>query len=86
TSLAEFRCSHMSVYPAGLHIHAAPGKHCWICGGRAEEDPESPEFRLPRKLRESMKQEELADRLQSRTFAAVCQRKLKSTLKERFHH
>ncbi|KAI4788106.1 hypothetical protein KUCAC02_036065, partial [Chaenocephalus aceratus] len=32
----------------------------------------------------SMKQEELADRLQSRTAAAVCRRKLKSTLKERF--
>ncbi|XP_033992009.1 NLR family CARD domain-containing protein 3-like, partial [Trematomus bernacchii] len=32
----------------------------------------------------SMKQEELADRLQSRTPAEVCQRKLKSTLKERF--
>ncbi|XP_033971994.1 NLR family CARD domain-containing protein 3-like isoform X1 [Trematomus bernacchii] len=32
----------------------------------------------------SMKQEELADRLQSRTSAAVCQRKLKSTLKEKF--
>ncbi|XP_034080137.1 NLR family CARD domain-containing protein 3-like [Gymnodraco acuticeps] len=31
-----------------------------------------------------MKQEELADRLQSRTAAAVCRRKLKSTLKERF--
>ncbi|KAJ4922277.1 hypothetical protein JOQ06_021621, partial [Pogonophryne albipinna] len=32
----------------------------------------------------SMKQEELADRLQSRTAAAVCRRNLKSTLKERF--
>ncbi|KAI4798797.1 hypothetical protein KUCAC02_020483 [Chaenocephalus aceratus] len=32
----------------------------------------------------SMKQEELAERLQSRTAAAVCRRKLKSTLKERF--
>ncbi|KAJ4942768.1 hypothetical protein JOQ06_005282 [Pogonophryne albipinna] len=32
----------------------------------------------------SMKQEELADRLQSRTVAGVCQRKLKSTLKEKF--
>ncbi|KAI4796133.1 hypothetical protein KUCAC02_029423 [Chaenocephalus aceratus] len=32
----------------------------------------------------SMKQEELADRLQSRTAAAVCGRNLKSTLKERF--
>nr|XP_033934003.1 NLR family CARD domain-containing protein 3-like [Pseudochaenichthys georgianus] len=32
----------------------------------------------------SMKQEELADRLQSKTAAAVCRRKLKSTLKERF--
>ncbi|KAJ4943164.1 hypothetical protein JOQ06_005669 [Pogonophryne albipinna] len=31
-----------------------------------------------------MKQEELADRLQSRTVAGVCQRKLKSTLKEKF--
>ncbi|KAJ4945596.1 hypothetical protein JOQ06_024234 [Pogonophryne albipinna] len=31
-----------------------------------------------------MKQEELADRLQSRTAAAECQRELKSTLKERF--
>ncbi|KAJ4922280.1 hypothetical protein JOQ06_021624 [Pogonophryne albipinna] len=32
----------------------------------------------------SMKQEELADRLQSRTAAAVCRRNLKSTLKEKF--
>ncbi|KAM4624110.1 NACHT, LRR and PYD domains-containing protein 3-like [Polymixia lowei] len=32
----------------------------------------------------SMKQEELADSLESKTFAAVCQRKLKSNLKERF--
>ncbi|XP_033971981.1 LOW QUALITY PROTEIN: NACHT, LRR and PYD domains-containing protein 3-like [Trematomus bernacchii] len=32
----------------------------------------------------SMKQEELADRLQSKTNARVCKRKLKSTLKERF--
>ncbi|XP_034054461.1 NACHT, LRR and PYD domains-containing protein 3-like isoform X2 [Gymnodraco acuticeps] len=32
----------------------------------------------------SMKQEELAERLQSRSSAGVCQRKLKSTLKERF--
>nr|XP_033933989.1 NLR family CARD domain-containing protein 3-like [Pseudochaenichthys georgianus] len=32
----------------------------------------------------SMKQEELADRLQSRTAAAVCRRNLKSSLKERF--
>ncbi|KAJ4942853.1 hypothetical protein JOQ06_005365 [Pogonophryne albipinna] len=32
----------------------------------------------------SMKQEELADRLQSGTVAEVCQRKLKSTLKEKF--
>ncbi|XP_033974217.1 NLR family CARD domain-containing protein 3-like [Trematomus bernacchii] len=32
----------------------------------------------------SMKQEELAERLQSRTAAAACRRKLKSTLKERF--
>ncbi|KAJ4921582.1 hypothetical protein JOQ06_026266 [Pogonophryne albipinna] len=32
----------------------------------------------------SMKQEELADRLQSRTAAAEFQRELKSTLKERF--
>ncbi|KAK5852536.1 hypothetical protein PBY51_006389 [Eleginops maclovinus] len=32
----------------------------------------------------SMKQEELAERLQSRTRAAVCQRKLKSSLKEKF--
>ncbi|KAI4796135.1 hypothetical protein KUCAC02_029424, partial [Chaenocephalus aceratus] len=32
----------------------------------------------------SMKQEELAERLQSRTAAAVCGRKLKSTLKKRF--
>ncbi|XP_037605835.1 NLR family CARD domain-containing protein 3-like isoform X2 [Sebastes umbrosus] len=31
-----------------------------------------------------MKQEELADCLQSRTIAAVCQRKLKSNLKEKF--
>ncbi|KAM6988188.1 NLR family CARD domain-containing protein 3-like [Tautogolabrus adspersus] len=31
-----------------------------------------------------MKQEELADCLQSRTFGAVCQRKLKSNLKEKF--
>ncbi|KAJ4920337.1 hypothetical protein JOQ06_000027, partial [Pogonophryne albipinna] len=31
-----------------------------------------------------IQREELADRLQSRTSAAVCQRKLKSTLKERF--
>uniref|UniRef100_UPI0037E7E69A NLR family CARD domain-containing protein 3-like n=1 Tax=Semicossyphus pulcher TaxID=241346 RepID=UPI0037E7E69A len=31
-----------------------------------------------------MKQEELADCLQSRTFAAVCQRELKSNLKEKF--
>ncbi|XP_034067547.1 NLR family CARD domain-containing protein 3-like isoform X2 [Gymnodraco acuticeps] len=34
----------------------------------------------------SMKQEELADLLHSRTAAAVCQRKLKSTLKERFQY
>ncbi|KAK5896524.1 hypothetical protein CesoFtcFv8_009670 [Champsocephalus esox] len=32
----------------------------------------------------SMEQEELAERLHRRTFAAECQRKLKSTLKERF--
>ncbi|XP_033986604.1 NLR family CARD domain-containing protein 3-like [Trematomus bernacchii] len=32
----------------------------------------------------SMKQEELADRLHRKTFAAVCQRKLKSNLKEKF--
>ncbi|KAK5924515.1 hypothetical protein CgunFtcFv8_017124 [Champsocephalus gunnari] len=32
----------------------------------------------------SMEQEELAERLQSRTFAGVCPGKLKSTLKERF--
>ncbi|KAM4624463.1 NACHT, LRR and PYD domains-containing protein 3-like [Polymixia lowei] len=32
----------------------------------------------------SMKQEELADSLESKTFAAVCQRKHKSNLKERF--
>ncbi|XP_034096336.1 NLR family CARD domain-containing protein 3-like isoform X2 [Gymnodraco acuticeps] len=32
----------------------------------------------------SMKQEELAERLQSKTNARVCKRKLKSTLKERF--
>ncbi|XP_033971395.1 NACHT, LRR and PYD domains-containing protein 4E-like isoform X2 [Trematomus bernacchii] len=32
----------------------------------------------------SMKQEELADRLHSRLITGVCQRKLKSTLKERF--
>ncbi|CAI5669571.1 unnamed protein product [Oreochromis niloticus] len=31
-----------------------------------------------------MKQEELADRLQSKLFAAVCQHKLKSTLKKKF--
>ncbi|XP_042267498.1 NLR family CARD domain-containing protein 3-like [Thunnus maccoyii] len=33
-----------------------------------------------------MKQEELADRLQSRTRAAECQHKLKSNLKEKFQH
>ncbi|XP_049428057.1 protein NLRC3-like isoform X2 [Epinephelus fuscoguttatus] len=32
-----------------------------------------------------MKQEELADRLQSRTPAAVCQRQLKSNLQKKFH-
>ncbi|KAJ4921781.1 hypothetical protein JOQ06_026202 [Pogonophryne albipinna] len=35
-------------------------------------------------LKKSMKQEELADRLQSRLISGVCQRELKSNLKERF--
>ncbi|KAJ4920849.1 hypothetical protein JOQ06_022247 [Pogonophryne albipinna] len=35
-------------------------------------------------LKKSMKQEELADRLQSRSRSGVCQRELKSNLKERF--
>ncbi|KAJ4920843.1 hypothetical protein JOQ06_022241 [Pogonophryne albipinna] len=35
-------------------------------------------------LKKSMKQEELADRLQSRTRSGVCQRELKTNLKERF--
>ncbi|KAJ4922160.1 hypothetical protein JOQ06_021741 [Pogonophryne albipinna] len=35
-------------------------------------------------LKKSMKQEELADRLQSRLITGVCRRKLKSNLKERF--
>ncbi|KAJ4922163.1 hypothetical protein JOQ06_021744 [Pogonophryne albipinna] len=86
---AELRGSQWSVCPAasdsaGFHIYAAGGQHHHFCEERAEEVPEGSEFRLPRMLRESMKQEELADRLQSRSRSGVCQRKLKSNLKERF--
>ncbi|KAJ4918765.1 hypothetical protein JOQ06_022253, partial [Pogonophryne albipinna] len=86
---AELRGSQRSVCPAasdtaGLHIYAAGGEHHHFREERAEEDPEGSEIRLPRMLRESMKQEELADRLQSRSRSGVCQRELKSNLKERF--
>ncbi|XP_034096484.1 NLR family CARD domain-containing protein 3-like [Gymnodraco acuticeps] len=57
-----------------------------VLDGEDEEQRSSREAFLNISLHflRSMKQEELADRLQSITAAAVCRRKLKSTLKERF--
>ncbi|KAM8873944.1 uncharacterized protein AB9W97_015548 isoform 1-T4 [Spinachia spinachia] len=49
-----------------------------------EEDQESSEVPTGQSDRRSMKQEELAERLQSRLPAAVCQRELKSTQKKKF--
>ncbi|XP_034004747.1 NLR family CARD domain-containing protein 3-like isoform X7 [Trematomus bernacchii] len=57
-----------------------------VLDGEDEEQRRSREAFLNISLHflRSMKQEELAERLQSRTAAVVCRRKLKSTLKERF--
>ncbi|XP_068452411.1 NLR family CARD domain-containing protein 3-like, partial [Clinocottus analis] len=49
-----------------------------------EEDQESSEVPRGPSAQQSMKQEELADCLQSRLPAAVCQHKLKSNLKKKF--
>ncbi|XP_044214280.1 NLR family CARD domain-containing protein 3-like [Thunnus albacares] len=68
---------------------------CVECQGENEEVLDSEEEEQRRSSREAflkitlhflrrMKQEELADRLQSRTPAALCQHKLKSNLKEKF--
>ncbi|KAK5854417.1 hypothetical protein PBY51_015488 [Eleginops maclovinus] len=43
-----------------------------------------PEYLESQRRMRSMKQEELAERLQSRSASGVCQRKLKSSLKEKF--
>ncbi|KAJ4920850.1 hypothetical protein JOQ06_022248, partial [Pogonophryne albipinna] len=57
-----------------------------VLDGEDEEQRRSREAFLNISLHflRSMKQEELADRLQSRTRSGVCQRELKSNLKERF--
>ncbi|XP_071058457.1 NLR family CARD domain-containing protein 3-like [Pseudochaenichthys georgianus] len=71
-----------SDYPECLEIQ----REDEVLDGEDEEQRSSREAFLNISLHflRSMKQEELADRLQSRTAAAVCRRKLKSTLKERF--
>ncbi|KAJ4922127.1 hypothetical protein JOQ06_012486, partial [Pogonophryne albipinna] len=72
-----------SDYPEGLESQREEEE---VLDGEDEEQRSSREAFLTISLHflRSMKQEELADRLQSKTFAGVCQRKLKSTLKERF--
>ncbi|XP_067441698.1 LOW QUALITY PROTEIN: NLR family CARD domain-containing protein 3-like [Thunnus thynnus] len=57
-----------------------------VLGGEEEEQRSSREafLKITVHLLRRMKQEELADRLQNRTPASECQRKLKSNLKKRF--
>ncbi|XP_034082772.1 NLR family CARD domain-containing protein 3-like isoform X4 [Gymnodraco acuticeps] len=72
-----------SDYPEGLETQSEDEE---VLEAEDEEQRKSREAFLNITLHflRSMKQEELAERLQSKTFAAECQRKLKSTLKERF--
>ncbi|KAJ4922128.1 hypothetical protein JOQ06_012487 [Pogonophryne albipinna] len=72
-----------SDYPEGLETQRKDEE---VLDGEDEEQRSSREAFLTISLHflRSMKQEELAERLHSKTFAAECQRKLKSTLKERF--
>ncbi|XP_034077148.1 NLR family CARD domain-containing protein 3-like [Gymnodraco acuticeps] len=72
-----------SDYPEGLESQSEDEE---VLDAEDEEQRRSREAFLNITLHflRSMKQEELADRLQSGLITGVCQRKLKSTLKERF--
>ncbi|XP_030275674.1 NLR family CARD domain-containing protein 3-like [Sparus aurata] len=59
-----------------------------VLGGREEEQRRSSReafLKITLKFLRKMKQEELAESLQSKSHAGICQSKLKSTLKKRFH-
>ncbi|XP_033977996.1 NLR family CARD domain-containing protein 3-like [Trematomus bernacchii] len=83
SELKKFQKTLSSDYPEGLESQSDDEE---VLEAEDEEQRRSREAFLNITLHflRSMKQEELADRLQSKTFAGVCQRKLKSTLKERF--
>ncbi|XP_033992005.1 NACHT, LRR and PYD domains-containing protein 1a-like [Trematomus bernacchii] len=83
SELTKFQKTLSSDYPEGLESQSEDEE---VLEAEDEEQRRSREAFLNITLHflRSMKQEELADRLQSKTFAGVCQRKLKSTLKKRF--
>ncbi|XP_034007592.1 NLR family CARD domain-containing protein 3-like [Trematomus bernacchii] len=83
SELKKIQKALSSDYPEGLESQSDDEE---VLEAEDEEQRRSREAFLNITLHflRSMKQEELADRLHSKTFAAVCQRKLKSTLKERF--
>uniref|UniRef100_A0A671UF19 NLR family CARD domain-containing protein 3-like n=1 Tax=Sparus aurata TaxID=8175 RepID=A0A671UF19_SPAAU len=59
-----------------------------VLGGREDEQRRSSReafLKITLHFLRKMKQEELADRLQIKSHAGICQRKLKSTLKKKFH-
>ncbi|XP_033976862.1 LOW QUALITY PROTEIN: NLR family CARD domain-containing protein 3-like, partial [Trematomus bernacchii] len=83
SELKKFQKALSSDYPEGLESQSEDEE---VLEAEDEEQRRSREAFLNITLNflRSMEQEELADRLQSRLITAECQRKLKSTLKERF--